>query len=43
MTPLIADHGSIVTALPFVVPMLVIACGLVVLILRDRLNGGHDG
>jgi hypothetical protein len=43
MTPLLADHGSIVTALPFVVPMLVIACGLIVLILRDRVSGNHDG
>jgi hypothetical protein len=43
MMPLLADHGSIVTAIPFVVPMLVIACGLIVLILRDRAGGGHDG
>ena len=43
MSPLLADHGSIVTAVPFVVPMLVVAGGLIVLILRDRVRGGHDG
>ena len=43
MTPLLADHGAIVTAVPFVVPMLVVAGGLIVLILRDRVSGGHDG
>jgi hypothetical protein len=40
MSPLLADHGSIVTAIPFVVPMLVVAGGLIALMLRDRL-GGH--
>ena len=43
MSPLLADHGSIVTALPFVVPMLVVAGGLIVLVLRDRVGGGRDG
>jgi hypothetical protein len=43
MSPLLADHGSIVSAIPFVVPMLVVAGGLIVLILRDRLSGGHGG
>jgi hypothetical protein len=43
MSPLLGDHGSIVTAIPFVVPMLVVAGGLIVLILRDRLSGDHDG
>jgi hypothetical protein len=37
----LADHGSIVTAIPFVVPMLVIVAGLVTLMLRDRLGGGR--
>jgi hypothetical protein len=35
----IADHGSIVTALPFVAPALVIVAGLVALVVRDRLSG----
>jgi choline-glycine betaine transporter len=35
----LADHGSIVTALPFVVPMVVIVAGLVTLMVRDRLHG----
>jgi hypothetical protein len=34
----IADHGSLVTVIPFVVPMLVIVAGLVVLVARDRLG-----
>jgi len=40
MSPLIpiADHGDIVSAIPFVVPMLVIVAGLVFLVLRDRLG-----
>jgi len=36
----IADHGDLVSAIPFVVPMLVIVAGLVILVLRDRLGGG---
>jgi hypothetical protein len=35
----IADHGSLVSAVPFVVPMMVIVGGLVALVLRDRLSG----
>jgi choline-glycine betaine transporter len=34
----LADHGSIVTAIPFVVPMVVIVAGLIVLMARDRLS-----
>jgi hypothetical protein len=43
MTPLlpVADHGSIVAALPFVAPMLVIVGGLAVVMVRDRLNRGR--
>jgi hypothetical protein len=37
----IADHGSLVTAIPFVVPMLVIVAGLVALMVRDRLHRGR--
>jgi hypothetical protein len=32
----IADHGDLVTALPFVGPMLVIGGGIVFLMLRER-------
>jgi len=35
---LLADHGDIVSAIPFVVPMLVIVAGLVFLMMRDRLG-----
>jgi hypothetical protein len=35
---LLADHGDIVSAIPFVVPMLVIVAGLAFLVLRDRLG-----
>lgn len=35
----IADHGDLLAAVPFLVPMLVIVVGLVVLVLRDRLGG----
>jgi hypothetical protein len=38
MTLPIADHGSILTALPFVAPALLIILGLLVLVLRDRLR-----
>jgi hypothetical protein len=40
MTPLLplADHGSLVSAIPFVVPMMVIVGGLVTLMVRDRLS-----
>lgn len=38
MIPL-ADHGSLVTALPFVGPMLVIVAGILVLVLRERFGG----
>jgi hypothetical protein len=34
----IADHGDIVSALPFVAPMLLICIGLVVMVARDRLR-----
>jgi hypothetical protein len=34
----VADHGSLVSAIPFVVPMLVIVAGLVALVARDRLG-----
>ena len=34
----IADHGSLVTAIPFVVPMIVVVAGLVALIVRDRAS-----
>jgi hypothetical protein len=34
----LADHGNVVSALPFVMPMLVIGIGLVVLVARDRLR-----
>lgn len=37
MIPL-ADHGSLVSALPFVGPMLVIGAGIVVLMVRERLG-----
>jgi choline-glycine betaine transporter len=37
----LADHGSIVAAIPFVVPMLVIVIGLVTLMIRDRAGGRH--
>lgn len=37
---LLADHG-LITAIPFVVPALVLAAGLVVLIVRDRRHGGQ--
>jgi hypothetical protein len=34
----IADHGDILTALPFVAPVLLILVGLLALVLRDRLR-----
>lgn len=34
----IADHGDLLAAVPFLVPMLVIVAGLVFLVLRDRLR-----
>jgi hypothetical protein len=36
--PVVLAHHPIVTAIPFVVPMLVIVAGLAVLMLRDRLG-----
>ena len=43
MIPL-ADHGSLVTALPFVGPMLLIGGGIVVMMVRERLahRRGND-
>jgi hypothetical protein len=35
----ILAHHPIVTAIPFVVPMLVIVAGLAFLMVRDRLGG----
>jgi hypothetical protein len=37
----LADHGSLVSALPFVVPMVVVVLGLLVLVARDRLGRGE--
>lgn len=34
----IADHGDLVTALPFVLPALLIAAGLAFLTIRERLR-----
>ena len=34
----LADHGNVVSALPFVLPMFVIVIGLVVMVVRDRLG-----
>ena len=43
MTVLPVAHHALVTALPFVLPMLVIVGGLIALAVRDRLGGGpHD-
>ena len=33
----LADHGDVVSALPFVAPMALIVIGLLVLVARDRL------
>ena len=41
MTLPIADHGSFLTALPFVAPALIIVIGLLVVVLRDRLRRGE--
>ena len=38
MTFPIADHGNVLTALPFVAPALLIIVGLLVLVFRDRLR-----
>jgi len=38
MTLPIADHGDIVTVIPFVVPMVLIVAGLLFLVARDRLG-----
>jgi hypothetical protein len=32
----IADHGSVLTAVPFVAPAVLIIVGMLVLVLRDR-------
>ena len=37
----LADHGNMVSALPFVVPMLLVVAGLVFLVARDRLGSGR--
>ena len=42
MTMLPLAHHALVTALPFVVPMLVIVGGLVTLAVRDRFGSGDD-
>ncbi len=34
----LADHGNMVSALPFVVPMVVIVLGLAFLVARDRIG-----
>jgi hypothetical protein len=34
----IADHGALITAIPFVAPALAIVAGLVALVIRDRLS-----
>jgi hypothetical protein len=34
----LADHGDIVTALPFVAPMLLIGGGIVFLMVRERFR-----
>ena len=39
----LADHGNVVSALPFVAPMLVIVVGFLFLFARDRLRGDRDG
>ncbi|MGI9021302.1 MAG: hypothetical protein ACR2G3_11405 [Solirubrobacterales bacterium] len=39
----LADHGDVVGALPFVVPMLLIVLGLVFLVARDRLSSSDAG
>jgi hypothetical protein len=36
--PVVLAHHALVTAIPFVVPMLVIVAGLAFLMLRDRLG-----
>jgi hypothetical protein len=38
----LADHGNAVSALPFVVPMLLIVGGLLFLVLRDRIRSRAD-
>jgi len=35
-----ADHGNLITALPFVVPPLLLICGLAFLAVRDRWRKG---
>lgn len=37
----LADHGDVLSALPFVVPMVLILAGLIFLVARDRL-GSRD-
>lgn len=39
----LADHGDIVTALPFFLPALLIAGGLTTLFARERLRRRRDG
>jgi hypothetical protein len=38
----IADHGNILTALPFVAPALLIVVALLWITVRDRLGGGDS-
>jgi hypothetical protein len=38
MLPL-ADHGDLVSALPFVAPMVLVVAALLFLVARDRLRG----
>lgn len=38
----LADHGGVVSFLPFVAPMALIVIGLAVIVARDRL-GRRDG
>jgi hypothetical protein len=40
--PVLLAHHALVTAIPFVVPMLVIVAGLAFLVMRDRF-GGQEG
>ena len=36
----LADHGDIVSAIPFVAPMVLIVGGLLFLVIRDRVGSG---
>ena len=39
---LVADHGDVVSAIPFVAPMLLLVGGLLFLVLRDRFGSRRD-